>query len=208
MKKIFLLCSLLITIASQAQIRERSNTKGLNAGASFHVLGWTSEYFQYLDENAGSGIGGGLRAGYGITQLIEPYVAIDFTSMGVGDVDAQSFKMTHIDLGVRFNFAGTTSAVRPFVQGGYSSRIGKIDQVVNGNDYSDVKFYGGTPHVGGGLNYFLKPGISLFAQGLFTIGKDSNLELNGTKVDEEKADVTTFRIGVGVQFNISSLLGN
>ncbi len=190
---------------AQAQIRERSNTKGLNVGAGVHFLGWSSDYFSFLDENASSGFGGGIRAGYGITQLIEPYVAADFTSMDLGDVDAKSFSMTHIDFGVRFNFAGTVSKLRPFAEGGYSSRTGTVKHVINGSDYVDVKFKGGTPHAGGGLNYFVKPSFAIFAHGIFTLGKKSDLELNEQSTPD-KPDVTTFRLSLGVQFNLSDLL--
>src|SRR5688572_30024307 len=115
MKKLFICIFILASIFSNAQTRQRSNTQGFNAALSGHVLGWTSKYFLYLDEGAPSGYGGGIRLGYGITQLIEPYINIDGTSMGVSDVDAESFKMTHIDIGVRFNLGGTTLPVRPFV---------------------------------------------------------------------------------------------
>ena len=205
MKKTFIIFFVLLATASQAQLKLRSNTKGLNVAAGVHVLGWASEYFEYLDKNAGSGYGGGLRVGYGITQLIEPYIGADFTSLGTSKVDAQSFSMTHIDFGVRFNLAGTVSNLRPFVEGGYSSRIGNVKQVINGADYDDVKFMGGTPHAGGGLNYFVKPAIALFAHGIFTLGKKSDLEVNGSKVGEE-ADVTTFRISIGAMFNLSDLM--
>ncbi|MGZ5286938.1 MAG: outer membrane beta-barrel protein [Flavisolibacter sp.] len=198
---------LLMATASMAQVRQRSNTKGFNAAVNVHSLGWTSEYFQYLDENAGNGLGGGVRFGYGVTQLIEPYVGFDFTSMNISNVDAQGFKMTHIDFGVRFNLGGTISPFRPFVEGGYSARKGKITQVVNGMSYVDAEFSGGTPHVGGGINYFASRAIAIFARGLFTVGKKSNLSIDGS-TQTEKADVTTFRIGLGVNVNLSELISN
>ncbi|RYY62528.1 MAG: hypothetical protein EOO05_02525 [Chitinophagaceae bacterium] len=204
MKKTLFIVFVLLSAVANAQLKVRSNTKGLNVGAGVHTLGWSSNYFEYLDKNAGSGFGGGLRVGYGVTQLIEPYIAADFTSMGTGDVDAKSFSMTHIDFGVRFNLAGTVSNIRPFVEGGYSSRTGTVKQIIFGQDYVDVKFSGGTPHVGGGLNYFVKPSFALFAHGIFTVGKKSDLSINSSKTTDEP-DVTTFRISIGAQFNLSDL---
>lgn len=206
-KSTILLTFLLLAGITNAQVRQRSNTKGFNVAANIHTLGWTSTYFQYMDENAGNGIGGGIRFGYGITQLIEPYIGIDFTSMNISDVDAQGFNMTHIDFGVRFNLGGTISPVRPFVEGGYTARKGKIDQVISGTSYVDAEFSGGTPHVGGGVSYFVNKGVSLFARGLFTVGKKSNLSMDGSG-QTEKADVTTFRIGLGVNVNLSELIAN
>ena len=204
MKKTFIILLVLISSAASAQLKVRSNTKGLNVGAGVHVLGWSSKYFEYLDQNAGNGYGGGLRVGYGITQLIEPYLAADFTSLNKNDVDAKSIGLTHIDVGVRFNLAGTVSNIRPFVEGGYGYRSGTAKQVILGQDYVDAKFSGGTPHLGGGLNYFIKPSFALFAHGIFTVGKKSDLSINSSKTTD-KPDVTTFRISIGAQFNLSDL---
>lgn len=195
---------ILATTMAFAQVRQKSNTKGFFINAGGHVLGWASEYFKYMDKNAPSGYGGGARIGYGVTQLIEPYIGFDATSMGMSNVDAQSFGMTHIDVGVRFNLGGTILPVRPFVEAGYSSRKGTIKHVINGNNYDDLEFSGGTPHLGGGLRYFIKKFLAVYADGTFTIGKNSDLTLNGQK-QTEKADVTTFRIGIGVSVNLSEL---
>ena len=208
MKKLTtLLFVLSICHFSNAQVRQRSTTQGFNAAAQFHVLGWTSEYFEYLDNNAPTGIGGGVRLGYGITQLFEPYIGLDFTRLGTSDVDAKSFSMMHLDFGLRLNFAGTVHPVRPFVEGGYSFRQGTVKEVIAGTSYVNAKFSGGTPHVGGGLSYFLKVPVSLFARGLFTVGKTSSVFIDDDKTGD-KADVTTFRIGVGVNFNIGEMMQN
>lgn len=205
-KSAFIVLLAVITTTAFAQVSQKSNTKGFFVSAGAHSLGWSSNYFKYMDENAPNGFGGGLRLSYGVTQLIEPYIGFDATSMGTENVDAESFKMSHIDLGVRFNLGGTILPVRPFVEGGFSARKGKIDHVINGNEYDDVEFSGGTPHLGGGLRYFFSKAVSAYASGLFTIGKASNLTLNGEKQPGD-VDVTTFRIGVGVSINISELSG-
>lgn len=205
MKKIILSVALVsISIFCFSQVRQKSNTKGFIVNAGGHTLGWTSEYFKYLDENAPSGYGGGIRIGYGVTQLIEPFIGFDATSMGIANVDARSFSMTHFDFGVRFNLGGTILPVRPYVQGGYSSRKGTITHVINGNNYDDAEFSGGTPNLGGGLRYFFKKSIAVYADGLFTIGKSAHLTLNGESKPDE-IDVTTFRIGVGISINLSEL---
>ena len=205
MKKLSIVLILLTAgLCTMAQVSQKSTTKGFMGSAGGHMLGWASEYFQYMDENAPSGYGGGLRLSYGVTQLIEPYIGFDITSMGISNVDAQSFSMSHVDLGVRFNLGGTILPVRPFVEGGFTARKGKIGQVINGTSYDDVEFSGGTPHLGGGLRYFFNKAIAAYASGLFTIGKTSNFTLNGQKHPDE-VDVTTFRIGVGISVNISEL---
>lgn len=206
MKKsiLVLFACIIITADSDAQVRQRSATKGFNAAARFHVLGWASDYFLYLDKNATTGFGGGARLGYGITELLEPYVGIDFTSMSKSKIDASSFSMLHLDAGVRVNLAGTINPVRPFVQAGYTFLKGKVGEVINGSGYDDVEFYGGKPHLGGGVSYFFKIPIAVFAEGLFTVGKKSKAKLNGSEVPDEP-DVTTFRINIGISFNLSEL---
>jgi Outer membrane protein beta-barrel domain len=207
MKKSIIFFVMLATIATttHAQVRQRSATKGFNAAANAHVLGWASDYFEYLDKNSSSGYGGGIRLGYGITELIEPYVGANFTTLGTSKIDASSFNMLHLDAGVRVNLAGTVHPVRPFLEAGYSFLKGKVDQVINGASHDDLEFYGGKPHVGGGLNYFFKTPIAVFAEGIFTVGKKSKAKLNGTEIPDEEPDVTTFRINIGISFNISEL---
>lgn len=209
MKKSILFILVLLTISTigQTQVRQRSATKGFNAAAHAHVLGWASEFFEYLDKNSSSGYGGGIRLGYGITELIEPYIGFGFTTLGTSKIDARSFNMLHLDAGVRINLAGTIHPVRPFLEAGYSYLKGKVDQVISGNgiDHIDIEFYGGKPHVGGGVNYFFKIPIAVFAEGIFTVGKKSKAKLNGTEIPDEEPDVTTFRVNIGVVFNISEV---
>jgi hypothetical protein len=208
MKKSIIFFVMLATIATttHAQVRQRSATKGFNAAANVHVLGWASEYFENLDKNSSSGYGGGVRLGYGITELIEPYVGVNFTTLGTSKIDAQSFNMLHLDAGVRVNLAGTVHPVRPFLEAGYSYMKGKVNQVIIGpGSYADIEFYGGKPHVGGGVNYFFKIPIAVFAEGIFTVGKKSKAKLDGTEIPDEEPDVTTFRVNIGISFNISEL---
>lgn len=207
MKKIILAIFLFSSLAMTAQVKQRSTTKGFSAAIQGHTLGWTSTYFQYLDENSPSGYGGGLRLGYGVTDMIEPYLAIDFTTMGTSNIDAQSFKMRHLDIGVRLNFVGNVHPVRPFVEAGFTSLKGTLKQVVSGSGYVDAEFYGGKPHLGGGVSWFPSVPINIFVKGIFTVGKKSNLDIDGVK-SPDKPDVTTFRISVGVGFNISELVAN
>ncbi len=208
MKNIFIILLLLGSMVGQGQVKQRSALKGFNGAIQLHSLGWTSEYFKFLDEGASSGYGGGFRVGYGITELIEPYIGFDFTKMIIGsNIEAESFKMTHFDMGVRFNFAGTVHRFRPFAEGGYSLLKGTVKQVSTQTGNADLIFKGGKPHLGGGIGFFPKIPISIFAKGIFTLGKKSTATLDGVELTD-KPDVTTFRITVGVNFNISELTKN
>jgi len=207
MKKIIFALFVLTSLSAGAQVKQRSTTKGFSAAVQLHSVGWTSTYFQFLDENAPSGFGGGIRLGYGVTDMIEPYLAYDISVLSVANVDAESYKMAHLDLGVRVNFVGNVHPVRPFVEAGYTYLKGTMKQIANGGGYVDAEYYGGKPHLGGGVSWFPSVPINLFAKGIFTVGKKSNLDINDIK-SPDKPDVTTFRITFGVGFNISELINN
>ena len=204
MKKTLLIAFLFPICTLKAQIKERSAISGFNIAADVHVLGWASTYFQYLDKNSPTGFGGGFRIGYGINEMFEPYAEFNATSLSTADIDAQSFTMTHFDAGLRINLAGNVHPVRPFIEGGYTYLRGSAKQVINGNDHVDLVFYGGKPHVGGGLRYFFKIPMSVFARRIFTVGKKSNATLDGTEISD-KPDVTTFRISAGFNLNLTKL---
>lgn len=184
---------------------QKSTLKGLNVGASVHTLGWASDYFTFLDENAPSGYGGGITAGYGITELFEPYVGFSYTGLGVSDVDVSSFSMSHLDVGLKVNFLGTIHAWRPFIMAGYTYRMATIRGGNLDGNYSDLSVNGHTPHVGGGISYFFSPALSVFVNGSFTINDRNSLTIDGMATTDEP-DVTTFRIALGIQFSLQSLM--
>ncbi|WP_128547822.1 outer membrane beta-barrel protein [Larkinella soli] len=191
-------------VSAQTAIRQRSSTEGFSLGLQGHMLGWSSDYFQFLDENSGNGLGGGLRAGFGLTQRLELFAQYDATKMNIDNVDAESFRFTTLTGGVRFNFSATTHALRPFVEAGYARRTGKIDQVINGNTYDNILFRGGSAHLGAGLNYFLSLPVAITVNGAFQVGGKSAIDLNGAE-SGDKADVSTFRISAGIIVNLSEL---
>jgi len=204
-----LLLSVLMTavgcLAASGQIMQRSSIKGLNATAGVNLMGWSSEYYEFLSEEAGSGYGAGVTASYGITELIEPYVGFAYSSIAVGDVDAQSMSMSQLDVGARLNFLGTIHAWRPFVQAGYSYRVLGMNEISYDAGYIDVRVKSHAPHVGGGIAYFFNPMWAVYAKGLFTLEGKNNEFFDGQSTGEEP-DITAFRVTLGVKCNIQSLL--
>lgn len=192
------------TLSNAQTIRQRSSTEGFSFGIQAHALGWSSEYFQYLDQNAGSGYGLGVRLGYGFTQRLEGFAQYDYTIMGINNVDAEAFHFSHLTGGVRFNFSATTHTLRPFAEVGYTYRVGEITQVINGNRYDNILFKGGAAHIGGGLNYALSLPLMLTLNGSFQAGSKSKIDVNRLDTGD-KADIGTFRISIGVLLNISEL---
>ncbi|MFB2119426.1 MULTISPECIES: outer membrane beta-barrel protein [Parapedobacter] len=192
-------------LAANAQIMQRSSIKGLNVAAGINMVGWSSEYYEFLSETAGSGYGAGLTASYGITELIEPYVGFSYSAIGTGEVDAESMSMGQLDIGARLNFLGTIHAWRPFVQAGYSNQVLGLNGVNNGDGTVDVRIKSHAPHVGGGVAYFFNPVWSVYAKGLFTLEGKTSEFFAGEKIDAEP-DITAFRVTLGAKFNLQSLI--
>ncbi|WP_198174971.1 outer membrane beta-barrel protein [Spirosoma arboris] len=204
---LFVGISLLVSNTLWGQtIRQRSTTEGLSLGIQGHYMGWSSDHFQFLDENAGSGPGIGGRVGYGFNQRFEVFAQYDFNSLSATKIAAKSFHFTHATGGVRFNFSATTHALRPYAELGYAYQTGKADQVLNVNGGRDnLIFKGGTLHVGAGLNYFVSLPVAITLNGSLQAGAKSPVYVNGINFFDEKADVTAFRISLGVVVYLSEL---
>jgi len=206
MKQVLVTLLVLISyLTADAQIMQRSSMKGLNVAAGVNLLGWSSEYYEFLSENAGSGYGAEISASYGITELLEPYLGYAYSSIGTSEIDARSMSMGQLDIGLRLNFLGTIHAWRPFAQAGYSNRVLAMNEISYDAGYVDVQVKSHAPHVGGGIAYFFNPAWSVYAKGIFTLeGKNSEF-FDGQRTDAEP-DVTAFHVAVGVKFNVQSLL--
>ncbi|GAB3698369.1 hypothetical protein GCM10027592_23370 [Spirosoma flavus] len=207
-RSIFLMLTfgLLLSTTIHAQtIRQRSTTEGFSLGLSGHYMGWSSDYFQFLDENAGDGPGFGVRAGYGFTQRYEIFAQYNLSTLNSDNIAAKAFQFSHVTGGLRFNFSATTHALRPFAEVGYTYQTGKVDQVLNNAGRRDnLIFKGGALHVGAGLNYFVALPVAITLNGSVQAGAKSPLTLNGIE-QTDKADVAAFRISLGVIVYVNEL---
>ncbi|MBD2700453.1 outer membrane beta-barrel protein [Spirosoma sp. BT702] len=196
----------LLSTATWAQtIRQQSTTEGFSLGLSGHYLGWSSDYFQFLDENSGGGPGFGVRAGYGFTQRYEVFAQYDQSILNADNIQAKAFQFSHVTGGLRFNFSATTRALRPFAELGYTYQTGKVDQVLNNAGRRDnIIFKGGALHVGAGLNYFVALPVAITLNGSIQAGAKSPVTFNGVE-QTAKADVAAFRISLGVIVYVSEL---
>lgn len=201
---IFCLMVVLPSLTVAQTIRQRSSTEGFVVGIQANTLGWSSDYFQYLDENASSGYGVGVWAGYGFTQRLQVFGQYDFTAMTLEKLNAQAFQFSHLTGGLRFNFSTTTQAFRPFLELGLAYRTAMLKQVINGSRYDDLLFQGETLHLGGGLNYALSLPVMLTLNGSFQTGGNAKLSINNIS-STDKVDISTFRASIGILLNINEL---
>jgi len=186
-------------------IRQRSTTEGLSLGLQGNYLSWSSDLFQFLDERSSGGFGGGGRIGYGFSQRFEVFAQYDLNTLPTTDIQAQSFRFSHLTGGVRVNFSATTHALRPYAEVGYSLQAGKVNQIINQNgDKDNILFKGGTGHLGAGLNYFVSLPVAISVGGSVQVGGKLPIQLNGTPTGE-MADVRSFRLSAGIILFISEL---
>jgi hypothetical protein len=203
---LFLLTLTGLCLSAHAQTRMRSTTEGLTIGAHVHGLGWSSNYFQFLDENAGTGVGGELRAGYGFSQLYEPFVSYGYTAMPTSKIDAEAFRFSHLDLGLRFNFSATTRRLRPFAEAGYSLVTSRTRAVSNGSGgYSDLTMKGGGIRGGLGLHYFVSLPVAVTFQLGGTFGGRFRTFAIDDRPSTDRPDFNTFRASLGLTVFLSEL---
>ncbi|MBC7891100.1 MAG: hypothetical protein H7Y12_02705, partial [Sphingobacteriaceae bacterium] len=130
------------------------------------------------------------------------FAQYDYTGMNIKELDAGSFRFSHLTGGLRLNLSATTHALRPFAELGYTYRTGQVNEVINGSRYDDIIFKGGAFHLGGGLNYFVSLPVALTLNGSLQVGSKSAVSVTGIS-SGEKADIGTFRISAGVIFFLS-----
>jgi hypothetical protein len=198
--------TLLLSTSLLAQtIRQRSTTEGFNLSLQGHYMNWSSDYFQFLDERSGNGIGFGGRAGFGLTQRYEVFIQYNYTSLNASNIAAQSFHFSHLTPGIRFNFSPTTRALRPYAEVGYAYQTGKVDQVLNQNGgHDNLLFKGGAAHIGAGITYFVSLPIAITLGGSVQVAGKPTVQLNGRDTSDQ-ADLSAYRISLGVVLYLSEL---
>lgn len=210
--------SVLITLAAatsfaQDVMRQRSTTEGLGIHLFGQLSSWatTSEDYSVLSDNS-SGGGLGIRLGYGITQRLEPYLRADYTMLTNSTYTDMRTNLTHLDLGLRFNFGSTIQRFRPFAELAGSHVRAVIDPLpVGSNDLRlGMQGYGLTG--GLGFNLFLTPALAINAEyASVLIGKFSKtVDLGysgGSTVQTELPGgglvIGTGRLSIGLAYYLS-----
>lgn len=183
-----------LSTPAAAQMEEpiaRSKTAGVSLGVFANGSAATLEGSDEVD----SGGGVTLSLGYGFTDNVSVFASVTGASVQPESPDdASDYALAHADLGLRFAFASTRSALRPFVQAAVNGRAASFDFGNEGTvDARGSGFTGGV-----GLSWFASPALALEAGLSYTIGKfdegrvddsdwvdlgDDALEINSTRVD-------------------------
>ena len=203
--KQYLSLALLLVLGWQLSAQDiKSSTKGFSVNLSLVYGSWNSEsnFLGNLDELEPAGIGYSLKAAYGINQNVEILLSYDQMAFD-REFDWDTYQLSSIDLGARYNFGATLRWFRPFLEGAISFNNLQIDPITfDGNTLFELKSSGAGVTVGGGFHIFIIPNLSFNADGRFGFGNFSSTSLSGTDVGDlgETLDFTTLRLHFGLTY--------
>ena len=175
--------------------RRRTNTSGLMLGLSFDASSIRSDDLNSTTES-GPGIAG--MIGWGITKNIA--LALDMSGAQISSVDG-NYNLGHADIGARWHFVNRTAFV-PFVDVGYAGRaLMKRDVTLTdalGNTSTGTLTYMGAGlSYGGGLQYFVTPGIAFGGAFKWTTGRFSQVRFENLTVEDLQLDASSARFNMG-----------
>ena len=164
-----------------------TDDRGFYLGAS---LQGTSFDLEALNEDADTGGGIGLKAGYNFNTNFALFINLDGSNMSPDE--GNDYALAHFDLGGEGRLGNQESSFRPF------GRISLLGMAASGDD--DVEISGGGFGLGVGLYYFVNHNFA------FEVGyTHSWIQINEVKVGsvsvEVEEDATTGRLGLGFQYH-------
>ena len=179
----------------QPEPRPRTNTSGLMLGLSFDASRIRSDD---LNSTAESGPGVAALLGWGVTRNFA--FILDASGARISSLDGD-YDLGHVDIGGRWHFVNRSAFV-PFAEIGYAGRIatkqGAILSDEAGNTYTgDLSILGGGVSLGGGLEYFVTPGIALGGAFKWTSGQFTQVKFDNVTVDGLELDATSARFNMG-----------
>lgn len=178
---------------STPALAQRSNTAGVNLGL---FLNGTAAEVEDGDEiDSGGGIT--LHLGYGFSQSFQLFARATASNIESEGFEDDQYALAHFDVGGRFSFGNTGSALRPFVQGAFSGRAASFDLGADGT--LDVR--GSGLSAGGGLEYFVTEALAIEAGlawtfGEFTEGRVDDGDWEGLEDFSFEMNTTRFDLGV------------
>jgi hypothetical protein len=190
------LAAVLAGTLSTPALAQQSNTAGLNLGL---FLNGTAAQVEDSDENDTGG-GVSLHLGYGFSQSFQLFARAAASAIESEGFADDQFALAHFDVGGRFSFGSTATAVRPYVQAAFSGRAASFDLGSEGT--LDVR--GSGLSAGGGLEYFLSPSLAIEGGLSFTFGEFNEGRLDdGDWVDLEETafEMNTTRFDVGISWH-------
>lgn len=173
-----------------------SDTRGLSLGL---YLNGSALQFEDSDE-AESGGGFSLHAGYGFTDHLAVFMRLNGAEIESSDVEGDSYALAHVDIGARYSFGGPAAALRPFVQGALNARAFAYDLGTEGTLEARGSGFSG----GAGLEYFFSRSLAVegalsFSSGTFSEGRVGDGEW--VDLEDEALDAVSTRVDLGITWH-------
>jgi outer membrane protein W len=159
------------------------------------------------DGETETGFGGGITAGYGFSENLGLYLTLDGANMNYGDADedtdGDTYTLGQLDLGLRYTFGNTASALRPYLNAGVSG-VTIVDEIEVGSEATDIAYTGPAGTFGAGIQYFISPSLAIDGGIQASIGKFTKFKVDGDEVDfdgDEDPSFTATRVQVGLTWH-------
>lgn len=179
---------LLFATPTSAHAQDKSRSQRFFLGASYEGVGVVAED----SDEAESGRGFGITAGYGFTNRLALYT--QFSGASVESIDfIDNYGAGHFDIGLRVHFRAPAKTVVPFLQVGVSGRALVFD---DGVDKLESSGTGGS--FGAGLNAHFTPALAFTTGATWSFGSVGDVKLNGVKLPSESVGMTTARVHFGL----------
>lgn len=187
----------LLLLGPTAVRAQESTTRGFNVGIHFSGASLKVED----DDRANAG-GGGLFIGYGFNRIVELFLQFDGAQFDVDDTEVDGdWAMGHADLGVRFHFANSLRTWVPYLQAALSGRAVGVDNPrVQGQQVSDVGFWGGAFSVGGGIMFYFNQTVAADLQLLWSGGQFTEVKVDNVTVSGLEIDAQSTRLNIGISW--------
>ena len=172
------------------------SVKGFSFRPHFSSTYWYLDDSRFLIDDAYGG-GFGFAFGWGFSELVTLVLNIDGSSM---DSDFRSdLHFGHVDLGIRFTFAGTQRRFKPFANVALTGFGGHHNDFYRpGGGYKRFSTVGGGGlTLGGGFQHFFSTKVALDLALDLTIGEASYFEVGGIPFDRNR-DSFSSRFGIGI----------
>jgi hypothetical protein len=148
------------------------------------------------------GTGAGLMVGYGFNERFSSFVSLDLARQQTpADMDPNgSFGLAHFEIGARANLPmqGRPSTL-PYVSASVGRRaLGARVTDLDTGDEADVSLSGKMFALGGGVEHWLSPTVSLDGGLTLGFGKFDQLDWDGDKDNWQVNGSTSIRMRVGV----------
>jgi hypothetical protein len=194
---------LLTTLAAPAAAAAQTDAPG--AGDPSHTRGLflhlrTGGYgIAFHDDRDGTGTGGGVRIGYGLSERVTLFAGFEGGTISEGDgfeglPEDDDYGLLHLDVGARVHFR-TNQRLVPFLEGGFDVVGVWFDDTQD----REATYGGASAALGGGLLWFASPRVALETSALFNAGALMEAEIGGVDQDADLG-LAGVRLQVGVSY--------